>query len=93
MINLFASSSPLLASAGGIVIAVLFIIAAVYVYITIQLFRFATLIKESIERQDQVTFNHALKALRNYLMASGIVSLVVIVWSLYDTIRSLAYNF
>jgi hypothetical protein len=92
LIQGMATTSPDIASNGGLVIGGLFIIAAVYVFIAIQLFRFASLVKEGIERQDQLTFNNALKSLRNYFMASGIVSLILIVWSVYDTIKAFIYN-
>jgi hypothetical protein len=87
-----SATSPGIAAAGGFVIAGLFVIAAVYVFIAIQLFRFASLVKEGIERQDQLTFNNALKSLRNYFMASGIVSLILILWSVYDTVQAFIYN-
>lgn len=92
LIQGLSATYPGVATLGGVFIAALFIIAAVYVYITIQLFRFAALVKEGIERQDQATFNNALKSLRNYFIASGIVSLLVIIWSVYDTVTAFIYS-
>lgn len=89
IIELMSVSRPGIQNVAGLFIGTLFVLAAVYVYIVIQLYRFTILVKEGIERQDQTTFNNGLKALRNYFLVSGIVSLLMIVWTFYDTITNL----
>lgn len=86
IIEMMSLTRPGIAAYGGLFITFLFIMAAVYVYITIQLYQFTVLIKRGIDRQDQQTFNAALKALRNFFLISGIFTVLMILWSLYDTL-------
>jgi hypothetical protein len=89
IINALGSTNPMVISLGGFFIAMLFLICAVYVYIAIQLYLFTTLVQEGIDRQDQVTFNKGLKALRNHFMASGIVACVMVVWTIFNTVTKI----
>jgi len=89
IVDAFAQRNPAIAANGGILISALFVVAAIYVYIYIQLYRFATLIRVAVERQDQVTFNNALKSLKNYFLVSGVLSVLSVIWSLYSTLSTL----
>lgn len=89
VVELMSVSKPWVAGNGGLLIAALFILAAIYVYIVIQLYQFTVLVKQAVERQDQETFNASLKALKNYFVINGIFTLVMLGWSLIETLSSL----
>jgi hypothetical protein len=89
IVTALAEKMPLMAASGGLIIGALFIVAAIYVFIAIQLYRYCTLMRAAIDRQDLPTFHEALKALKNYFLVSGVVALLTFAWSLFTTLSSL----
>ena len=87
--NAFEQFAPEFAGAGGFLIAIIIVGLGIVFFTTILLFRFATLTKEGIERQDQVLFNKGLQALKNYFMIYGVLTILSLVFSLF----SAAINF
>jgi hypothetical protein len=47
-----------------------------FVYGGLMLYRFASRCREGVDRQDQLTFNMGLQALRNYFICTGIVAIL-----------------
>ena len=55
-----------------------FVIAAVYIYPLISLFRFANQVEKGVNKQDSMTLEEGLKNLRGFFRFLGIMSLVMI---------------
>jgi len=70
---------PGVEASGGIVITVIIIVLILFTYISILLYRFATLVKKGIQNQDQAVFNEGLMNLKNYFLINGIFALLGIV--------------
>lgn len=86
--ELMSVSMPIVQQLGNIFLFIVFIVIAIYLYIFIQLFRFTRLIKEGINRQDQETINAALKALRNFFVVNGVLTILSIIYSIYQLLVS-----
>ncbi len=78
-----------LAGAGGILVAALIVGLALAFYTAFLLFRFATLTKQGIERQDQIIFNKGLQALRNYFMIYGVIAMLALIFSIISGLTNL----
>ena len=65
-------------------IALMFVIIVFVTYSGVMLYRFSSLCRQGIDRQDQLVFNSGLKALRNFFIAAGIMAMVGIVSDLID---------
>lgn len=66
---------------GGMGVAMAFmylLIAALYLYPTIALYRFGKLIRPALHNQDQQLFNEAIRHLRNVFKFMGILTLIVL---------------
>ncbi|WP_162915906.1 hypothetical protein [Paraflavitalea soli] len=77
----FSTYWPGVETIGGMIIAVIVIVLIIFTYITILLYRFATLVKQGIETQNQGVFNEGLKNLKNYFLINGIFALLGIVFN------------
>lgn len=64
---------------GGLVIGVIVIVLGIFGFLMFLLYRFATLVKQGIQMQDQSLFNEGLKNLKNYFLINGIFALIGIV--------------
>lgn len=67
---------------GGIVL-ILFLI-----YAGLMLYRFSSYTRRGVEMQDQVSFNHGMKGLRNYFIATGILGAWGILTDLFEIFTS-----
>ena len=77
IIQLYSTGFGLLAANFvGIFIALGIAFLLIYLFATVMLLRFASLIKRAIESQDQGAFNQSLKAFKNYFVITGIISIV-----------------
>lgn len=67
-------------SAGaGVAMALMYLlIAALYLYPTIALYRFGKLIRPALNTQDQRLFNEAIRNLRNVFKFMGVLTLIVV---------------
>lgn len=89
MIKAFQEYRPDFAGAGGFLVAAVIIALALGFFTTFLLFRFATLIKQGIERQDQIIFNKGLQALKNYFMIYGVIAMLTLIFSIVSGVTSL----
>jgi hypothetical protein len=89
LIQVFGSYMPELAGAGGLLVGVIIIALILFTYITILLYRFATLVKQGIERRDQTLFNDGLRNLKNYFLINGVFALIGIVINVVGAIGKL----
>ncbi len=74
---------------GGILIAIMIAACMLGVLLLILLYRFAHLTRQGIEREDQVTFNEGLKALKLYFIVTGVLALIGIVFSIFSNLTTL----
>ena len=70
--------SPMPAGMGVAMGLVYLVIAALYLYPTVALYRFGKLISPALNNQDQQLFNEALRHLRNVFKFMGMLTLVVL---------------
>jgi len=70
---------PEFAGASGFFVAVAIVGVLIVFFTSYLLFRFATLTKQGIERQDQIIFNKGLLALKNYFMIYGVVTMLTLI--------------
>jgi len=89
MIQLFSQFAPGFEGAGGFIIAVIIIVVAVFFLTSFLLYRFATMTKTGIERQDQILFNKGLQALKNYFIVYGVLTLLGIVFTFFSSFSNL----
>lgn len=75
---------PGLAALGGLLMIPILIGVAITVFLVIQLYLFATLTRRGIEQQDQFSFNRGLKALRNYFVVYGVLSILSLIGSFFS---------
>jgi len=64
---------------GGLVIGIIVIVLGIFGFLMFLLYRFATLVKQGIQMQDQSLFNEGLKNLKNYFLINGIFALLGVV--------------
>lgn len=81
-------SMPVYAEQGERVYYAVLIVMAIYTYITILLFRFATLTKQAIQTQNQALFTDGLRHLKRYFLIHGVFALVSIVYNIFGVITS-----
>lgn len=74
---------------GGVVIGVIIIVLLIFTYTTILLYRFSTLVKQGIERQNQATFNDGLRNLKTYFLIYGVLTLIALVFNVVGFISNL----
>lgn len=79
LIQGFSVYMPELQGAGGVLIGVIILVLIIFTYLTILLYRFAALIRQGIEQQNQTLFNDGLKNLKNYFLINGVFALLGIV--------------
>lgn len=89
LIEMFSKTYPMVIALGGMFIVICFVVAAVYVFVAIQLYRYCTLVRTAVERQDIVSFHDALRALKTYFMVSGIIGILGLAWSLFSLFKKL----
>lgn len=71
-------------TATTLIITVLFLlIIGLLLTLSLMLYRFASLIRKGLERQDQVTFNAGLRSLKNYFVFYGIIAVINIITSFF----------
>ena len=80
---------PELQSLGGVLIGDIIVGLLIFTYTTILLYRFATLVRAGIERQDQAIFVNGLKNLKTYFLVYGVFTLLALVFNLFGAISSL----
>ena len=68
----------------AIVIAVVVAFFAVCGYVVFMLYRFSTLTRRGIERQDQASFAEGMKCLKIYFIISGILALLGLLGNLFS---------
>lgn len=64
---------------GALVIGIIIIVLGIFGFLMFLLYRFATLVKQGIQMQDQSLFNEGLRNLKNYFLINGIFALIGIV--------------
>ena len=64
---------------GSLVIGIIIIVLGIFGFLMFLLYRFATLVKQGIQMQDQSLFNEGLRNLKNYFLINGIFALIGIV--------------
>lgn len=74
---------------GGVIIGAIIIVLIIFTYITILLYKFATLVRQGIAAQNQSVFNEGLRNLKNYFLINGIFALIGIVAEVIGTISNL----
>lgn len=74
---------------GGVIIGAIIIVLIIFTYITILLYKFATLVRQGIAAQNQSVFNEGLRNLKNYFLINGIFALIGIVTEVIGTISNL----
>lgn len=74
---------------GGVVIGIIAIVLLIFTYTTILLYRFSTLVKQGIERQNQATFNDGIRSLKTYFLIYGIFTLIALVLNVVGFIGNL----
>lgn len=72
----------------GFRIAQLLLLSVFLLYSAMMLLRFASACRRGVETQDQQSFNYGLKALRNYFIALGCMSLIGLARDVYVIITS-----
>ena len=72
------------AMGGAVVIAVGLAFLAVMGFVVFMLYRFSTLTRKGIERQDQATFAEGMNSLKIYFIISGIFALLALLGNLYS---------
>lgn len=77
------------AGVGGVLIGAIIIVLIIFTYITILLYKFATLVRQGIATQNQLVFNEGLRNLKNYFLINGIFALIGIVSEVIGTISNL----
>ena len=80
---------PEMETAGGLIIGVIIIVLIIFTYITILLYRFATLVRQGIAQHNQSIFNDGLRNLKNYFMINGIFALIGIVFEVIGTVSKM----
>ncbi len=90
VITFISSLRPELAGLGGIALAVIIVLISIYVFVSIQLFRFADMTKKGIELQDQQLFNDGLKSFKLYLLVTGILAMLSLLVNIARTIAMVA---
>lgn len=70
---------PVYGQMGNLLFGVILVVLAIYTYLTILLYRFANLVKQGIQSQDQGLFNDGLRNLKNYFLIQGVFALLSIV--------------
>ena len=86
LINAFQQFAPGFAGTGGFLVAVVIIALGIVLFTTVLLYRFATLTKEGIERQDQLIFNRGLQALKNYFIVYGVLTILGLVINVFSAV-------
>ena len=86
LINAFQEFAPGFTGAGGFMVAVVIIALGIVLFTTFLLYRFATLTKEGIERQDQLIFNRGLQALKNYFIVYGVLTILGLVINVFSAV-------
>ena len=87
--RVFQEFRPEFAGAGGFFVAVAIVGVVIVFFTSYLLFRFATLTKQGIERQDQITFNKGLLALKNYFMIYGVITMLTLILTIISTFTNL----
>ena len=73
----------------GLAILIMLITFAVLTAMVVMLYRFSVLTRRGIAQQDQETFNSGLNSLRIYFLISGILGILSLLSTVYNTIVSL----
>jgi len=81
--------SPIATMLGGMVLIVFGVGAAVGVVLLVLLFRFVIYTRNGLITQEQSVFHTGLRALKNYLLIQGILSLLYFVLMLIATVSGL----
>jgi hypothetical protein len=89
MTRAFQEFRPEFAGAGGFFVAVVLIGMLIVFFTSYLLFRFATLTRQGIERQDQVIFNRGLLALKNYFMIYGVIVMLALMLTIISALTNL----
>lgn len=78
-------------SAGLVGVAVGFslIVLSVLVVLVVMLYRFSVFTRRGIETQDQVLFNNGLNSLKVYFLISGVLGIISLISTIYNTIAVL----
>jgi len=74
---------------GSILVIIVIVIMAIFGFIYILLYRFATLVRKGIEQSNQEVFNDGLKYLKYYCIINGVIALLGIVFTFIGTITEL----
>lgn len=85
-IEFVSNLRPEIAGLGAIAFGIIILAVGVFIFIAIQLYRFADMTRQGVERQDQELFNSGLKSLKTYLMVSGIVGMLSLALNILVTI-------
>lgn len=88
-VSALQTTLPGIEAMGGVIITAMIIVIALASLLTIMLYRFGTLTKQGIQRQDQYLFNSGLKSLKYYFMVTGILGLIGVAFSILSTIGTL----
>lgn len=76
----------------GIFMAIGIAFLALYFFAALMLIRFASLMKQAIDNQDQHAFNQSLRAFKNYFLISGVLSILTFFYSILTLIITLVPN-
>ncbi len=72
----------------GLVVVGVIVILAIFAVIVIMLYRFSVLTRRGIALQDQAIFNRGLKSLKIYFMINGVLAVLTLVSTIYNTVNS-----
>jgi len=88
LIAAFSRFSPGLetlgALGGAVLICIALVFAAIMGFVVFMLYRFSTLTRRGIERQDQATFAEGMNCLKIYFIISGIFALLGLLGNLFS---------
>lgn len=87
LVSLINSWRPGLTDGLGVAtIGILVLMLAVYVFINVHLYLFADKVKKAVERQDQQLFNDGLKSFKIFLLTSGVLALLALLFNIVTVI-------
>jgi hypothetical protein len=82
MVAVFSRFAPGIAGIGGLLMVVVLILLAVLGFEVYMLYRFSTLTRRGIDRQDQTLFAEGMKCLKLYFLVSGVLAVLSLLGNL-----------
>ncbi|WP_276484492.1 hypothetical protein [Paraflavitalea pollutisoli] len=84
----FREAMPQYAGQGDKIYYAVLIVMAIYTYITILLYRFATLTRQAIQTQNQGLLTEGIRHLKRYFLIHGVFAILSIVYNIFGLITT-----